>query len=433
MTKYWGGLLIGLIAGAVLPGTAAMAQSVTPNIGDSALPYSANRGRNVGVLERSRAQFEPTGVRVGGFNVRSRVQVGLTYIDNIYGSASAPSGDGAASIAPSVDVRSGWSQNSLNLSAGAQLLRYFTFSRENQTSWYVEPSGHVDLTSDLRLEGVATRSRVYEPRYAQGSPGNAVKPIPIDIGSIVTRAIYQAGRHRGIVAVSVRDIDYGNVPSIGGGIVDQRFRDRSNSRVEGRYEYALSPDTSLFAQASYAQIRYPKELAPADDQSSDETMLMAGVSFDLTALVRSTLAVGYVRREFEQPVFQTMEGVTADLRLQYFITQLTTISLIGRREINDSPFRGTGAYFSNSVRARADHELLRNLLLYVQADFERTSFKQVERRDRITWLSGGARYLANRTVEFGLTGSVGQRRSRGSVSRPDIDESRVLVSATWKH
>ena len=68
------------VAAAMLPGW-AQAQSITTRSFDNAIPFTYDRGRNIGVLERDRSDFEPIGIAVGGFTAFPSITVsGLSLI-----------------------------------------------------------------------------------------------------------------------------------------------------------------------------------------------------------------------------------------------------------------------------------------------------------------------------------------------------------------
>jgi uncharacterized protein (PEP-CTERM system associated) len=58
-----------------------------------------------------------------------------------------------------------------------------------------------------------------------------------------------------------------------------------------------------------------------------------------------------------------------------------------------------------------DHELLRNLLLNVNAYFENDSFQGISRTDNVFNVGAGVKYLVNRNLFLGGTYSYQQRSS----------------------
>jgi hypothetical protein len=424
------------LAAALLASAAALSGAHAQGIGgellESDLPFSPSRGRNIAVPDRPRPAYEATGVRAGSFLVFPRVEAGIGYLDNVYSSSIDPKGDGYAFIAPSVEARSDWSRHALKLGAGAELQRYFKLDSEDRTDWYVDAEGRFDIVGDSNVAVIERIAKTTEPRYAEGFPDDAAEPVPVRTYSITGRGTYQGARVRLIGAASVSRLDYKDVDSLSGGRVDQDYRDRKIYRFSGRGELAVIPDASVFLQYSHARISYDNFTLPIDDRSAHENQILGGVSMDLSGLLRGTIGVGYVERNFDLARFGTTKGVVADVRLQYFVTELTTITATAHRYVRDSAVRGAGGYFDNQIGLRADHELLRNLLLFLQAEYRHDKYQRIDRRDDIAFVGGGARYLMNPSWELGGRVEYTDRTSKGFDRGRDISELRALFTVTWK-
>jgi hypothetical protein len=73
----------------------------------------------------------------------------------------------------------------------------------------------------------------------------------------------------------------------------------------------------------------------------------------------------------------------------------------------------------------ADHELLRNLLLNINASYENDSFQGIVRTDNVFTGGGGLRYLVNRNLFFG--GSFSYQRRASTASGASYSQSILLV------
>lgn len=396
------------------------------------LPFSPSRGRNIAVPDRPRPAYEARGIRTGSFIVLPQVEVGLGYLNNVYSSSVNPKGDGYIYVAPSAVVKSDWSRHAVSLAAGADFEHYFKLGSENHTDWYVQGNGRYDIVGESNIEVIGRAAKTSEPRYAEGFPGDAAKPVPVHTYEGIARGTWQGARLRLIAAGSIARLDYRDVPSLSGGIVDQDYRDRTIARISGRAEYATTPDSSLFVQVSHARIKYDHFTLPLDDRSADETEVLGGVSLDLSGVMRGTVGVGYVQRDFDLAAYGKSHGVVADATVQWFVTQLTTVTATAHRYLRDSAVQGAGGYFDTEVGLRADHELLRNLLLFIQGEYRWDDYQRIDRTDHIKFVGGGARYLMNPSWEVGGRVEYTDRTSSGLNRDRNIDELRALVSVTWK-
>jgi uncharacterized protein (PEP-CTERM system associated) len=107
-------------------------------------------------------------------------------------------------------------------------------------------------------------------------------------------------------------------------------------------------------------------------------------------------------------------------RLVWNVTPLTTLTFSGLRTFNTgTPLNGTTAilgsagsgYLVSTVVANADHELLRNLLLNVNASYEGDNFQGIARTDNVFVAGAGVRYLVNRNLFLGGSYTYYQRSS----------------------
>lgn len=423
---------IALLLGSVSGLSGVHAQGISGELLESDLPFSPSRGRNIAVPDRPKPDFEAKGIQAGSFTVFPRVEAGIGYIDNVYSASIDPKGDVYALLAPSVTVRSDWSRHGLAINAGAEFQRYLKLDEENHTDWYVEGEGRYDIVGDSNIKLIPRIAKTTEPRYAEGFPDDAGEPVPVRTTSATVRGTYAGARVRLIGAASYTRLDYQDVDSLAGGTVDQDYRDRDIKRVSARAELAFTPDTALFAQVSHARISYDHFSLPIDDRSAKENQLLAGVSLDLSGLLRGTLGVGYTHRNFELAQYGTSKGFIADVKLQYFLSELTTVTATAHRYLRDSAIRNAGGYFDNQIGLRADHELLRNLLLFVQAEYRHDTYQRIDRRDNISFVGAGARYLVSPQWELGGRVEHTDRRSKGIDRGRNIRELRALMTVTWK-
>ena len=417
-------------SGAMLLATPAGAQQILQGpLLSSDLPLEYDRGRNTGVLERERPDYEAEGIRRGAFIILPRVEVSGGYSDNVYGLSADKTGDAFLAVDPSVQVESDWTSHSLVASAGAQLRRFADQTRRNETGLYARAAGHLEITRAASLDTGAYAQRSYEQRYSGSFPTDALGNVEYVTAGSYLRGRYDFGRLRAFGSAEATRVNFNDVQAIGGGVIDQDDRDRTVLRVGSRAEYGFTPDASVFLQISHADTDYDRLLATGvANRDSKEWRALAGLSFDLTALIRGRFGVGYVKRSFRSPLYGDIGGLAADARLEYFLTELTTITVGARRYIEDANLVGSGGYFANGVSAKVDHELLRNLLLNAGVDYESDDFEGIRRKDNIFIVSAGARYLVNRSVGLGFNLSHINRDSKGDLVGPSFDENRGTVS-----
>jgi hypothetical protein len=253
---------------------------------------------------------------------------------------------------------------------------------------------------------------------------------------IYSRGIWQLNRFRTTVGVEDRQYDYSDVPAenietgaIEGTLVN-RDRNRNEWRLIGREEFAVSPDTAVFGQVGYSDSRYahPNLVVPVSvggattetvNRDSTEFRGLVGANFDFAALMRGEFGVGYINRGYQAngPArYPTISGAMFEGKLEYFPTELDTITLVGSRLVQDAIYSiASGGYFDDEVNLRVDHELLRNLILNAAVGYDQQDYQGVDRHDHVFSVQGGANYFVTRSIGLGVTVNYADRSASGSV------------------
>ncbi|MBW4329912.1 outer membrane beta-barrel protein [Stakelama sp. CBK3Z-3] len=400
----------------------------------SPIPFNPDRGRNVSVLDRERPEYEPTGIPVGGFIAYPEVTAGVGYSDNVLGNTTVKRSDGFFALDPSILLESNWSRNSVTLSGGGNFRRFFDVTEKNEDGYHADATGRLDIKQGTYILGSAGIRRSYQAQYASDVPENTLGNIAYLRKQALLRGQYETGRFRIIGAANVVNLDFNDVRSLGGTVIDQDFRDRTETVGAARLEYALSPDLSVFGEGDYKNIDHDQKLiGTVPNRDGHEFKLLGGVSFDLTALMRAHVGAGYIQRDFDaSQQYPRMSGLAFDTRIEYFPSGLSTVSLVVKREIEEAVTSGTSGYFADTAAIRVDHELLRNLLLYIGSQYQRNDFENLDRKDEIALFEGGANFLVSQ--EWALGGGLlySRRSSSGAAAGPEFDEFRATISITLR-
>jgi hypothetical protein len=386
-----------------------------------------DRGRNVSVLQRERPDYVALGVPAGGFTVFPKLDASIAYESNIFATKVNKESAAVFRVNPSVDALSNWGRHQLRASAGLKLREVINHSDENETGWYARGFGRLDIHGQSYATATLDAQRSYQDRLESEFPVNAAKPIPYTAVGGTLRGVYQADRLRASVGGDIHTLNYSDVPTVTGGTLDNRGRDNTSYKAEARLEYAISPDTALFVRPGIGKIDYKTTggvFGPS--RNSNDYSVLAGANFDVTALVRGEVGVGYSSRKYESPAFGRISGFAMAGKVEYFPTQLTTVTLDGHRRVTDSIISGSAGYFDTGVGLTVDHELHRNVLVRVKGDYYALDYRGIDRSDRVYAISGGGTYLLSHTV--GLNGSVSYLKRTSSGANLGREYDDVIVS-----
>ena len=431
MSKMNARLTCVLLVGAAIPAGAAMAQSTTGSLAQ-AQSQSGDlfaRDRVVAVRDRPRPDYEALGVPVGTFTAYPRLQADAEYNDNIFAVSNGADGDWIVRLKPEVSLESGWSRHALAAYARATISRYQDFDGENSQDYGFGATGRLDVTRGSNVAAGADYARLSEPRTSSNAPASTREPISYDMSSAYLAGTRSSGRVKLSARADSRVYDYKDGVTLGGTIVDQDNRDRTVSSLTGRGDYAVSPDTAVFVQLTGNSRDYDtatSALLPARDSEGYEALV--GANFEVGALSRGEIAIGYISQSFDEAAYDEISGFGARAQLEWFPTQLTTVTGTASRTIEDAGIAGTGGYLSSAVGVQIDHELMRNVLLNANLTLAKDEYEGIDRDDDRLTASVGGTYLLNRAVGISLAASHFEQSSTGTGGGSDFDVNRLSLS-----
>lgn len=387
------------------------------------------RDRSVPVRQRPRPEYEALGLPLGAFSAFPRLEIGLERNDNIYATETGEVSDEIWRVRPEVNLVSNWPRHSASAYARASLNRYQSYDDENSNDWGLGASGRLDFARQSTLAFGTDFARAAEPRSSTSTPVAAAEPIEYDTASAYVAGSSTGGRMRLSGRADWRSFDYKDGVDVLGAVIDQSQRDRDVVSALARVDFAVSPATALFAQVTGNDRDYdvPSSLTYAARDSSGYELL-AGVNFELGAVARGEIAVGYISQSFDQAAFGDVDGFGARASFEWFPTQLTTVTLSGSRTVEDSAIAGSGGYLSTGGSIQIDHELLRNLILSANLNLASDDYEGIDRTDDRFTATVGATYFVNRRLGVNVAASRFDQSSSGALAGTNFDQNRLMVS-----
>jgi hypothetical protein len=390
------------------------------------------RDRNVAVDERPKPEYQPLPVRVGAFILDPTIAGGLEYNDNIYATNTNTVSDGIFHVDPSITAVSDWNRNQVSAFAKVDGDYYFDRTTENFTDYSFGAAGRLDVQHDLGFAAGATFEHDTEPRTSEASPVEAIHPIAYDYATGFIEGTKEFDRLRLTAKGTIDDYSYNNAETPGHAEIYEKDRDHTDLVGAFKAEYAYLPDFSLLASLVLNKHDYRNTLPGEILRNSDGYEATVGVNFDLTHLARGEFYLGYLDQTYDSSQFKDVSGFAIRGKVEYFPTQLTTVSLSGSRTVQDSGIFDVGGFFANDVALQVDHELLRNVVLTAQASYAEDDYQNYSRTDRISSEGVGVLYLMNRalTVKFNYTHL--NQDSTGSNAGPKFDINRVYATIGYQ-
>lgn len=374
------------------------------------------RGRYTAVTERSQPEFDPVPVRAGVFEIDASVGASAAYNDNIFAEASNEDDDTILRLTPRVDARTTWSTHQVALGGSVDHKEYPNNDSETSTDYNVYANGRLDVTRTFALRAGVDAQHVTEERYEPASIG-ALEPAAFDGYGVFASATYRMDRVQLDATLGVREQEYDQVL--------QRQRDNTDTYINARASYAISPDVAVFVQGRRSELDYS-----SSNRDGSRTNVEVGVNFELAAPFRGEIAVGSFQDE--RDVFEDTSGLSVAANVQWFPTQLTTVTFEAFRGATDPGLASSATAVSTAFGARVDHELYRNVLLFGGLRMENESFEgAIDREDDAlnAWI--GAAWKLNRHAHLEAMYSGRTQDSSGTSAGPDLDQNVLSVGVRF--
>ena len=392
--------------------TTAIAATIAPVAAAQDNPFA--RGRYIDVTERSQGEFDPQPVRAGGFDITSSVGVAAEYNDNIFAEPNNEDSDTILRATPRILARSTWSVHELEAGAEINHREYTDFGDESSTDYNLFVNGRIDVTRDFQFRLGADTAHITEERYAAASFG-INEAAEFDRSSVYALALYRNDRIQIEGTVGAADEQFDQ-------LAQQLIRDNTQTYVNGRVSYAVSPDIAFFVQARRSELDY-------DDPGRDgtRTTMDAGVNFELAAPIRGEIAIGNFSEERDAPTYGDVEGLNVAGNVKWFPTDLTTVTFIANRGVVDPGLATSATAINTAFGIRVDHELLRNLLLFGNIRQENNAYEGsvIDRDDDALSVALGGAYKLNPNMHFEFALTTRSQESSGANAGPDLDVNTI--------
>ena len=402
----------GLIVCAVCGGSAPAQEIADPAAG---LP----------VRERDRLGYEPVGVRLGSFLFYPSLLAGPFYDSNLFATPANAIDDSGLLMSPRLSAASQFSRHALKFELGADHFRYRRQRSEDRTDLFARADGRLDVRRDMVAMASLEAAHTHEDRASPDSPALAAEPVAANLLSGSATLNKTFNRFGLSLGTAVAWADYEDVDRIGGGVLDQDFRDHVVYSLGGRGTYAWMPGQRVFADLRANWRRYDSPGTLAFD--SHGFTALAGLEFALTTLLHGELGLGYFRQQYDSPTVPDLEGPSYLANLIWNPTPLMTVTLSGKRQVQDSAGTGAVARIESSFEAVLDYELLRNLIISPRLRFVHEDYAGLARTDTLVQPGLKLEYLINRHVAVGAEYVFTTRES--NLTGIDYDRHQASIHA----
>lgn len=358
-----------------------------------------DRDRYVAVTDRPQPAYDPVPLQAGAFEVRPELELGIGTQSNLFATDQNEIDDVVVIAAPTVRAQSTWSRHQLNLDANVRHREFLDTGSQSTTAYGAGLRGRLDVSSSFDISAGVRANKGFEARTEAGTNRAAVEPVEVNRTGGDLGATYQSGRIRLTASAAFDEYDYEDSETSTGGVLDQDFRDRDQSDFRARAAYAVNRDFALFVEAGQVEREYnSSNTTGALNRDSTGNIVRVGANFELPVLLRGDVAIGTQSFDFDDPSLADIDSTSIDARVQWFVSQLVTLTAAGSQTVEDPGLFATPGADVTSWTVRGDYEARRNLLLFAQANVANYDFEGINRSDDRLTAAVGATYKVNKNI-----------------------------------
>lgn len=359
--------------------------------------YGTEQG--VTVKSRARPEYEPLGFHIDTTTIRPQLGMSAGYDDNIFG---GPSHRGAWTIAaqPSVLASTDNSVGSAGLYLSANDVRYLGVPSQDRTDGSAFLGGTINLGQDKLTLGAGYLAQHEDRTALDALPSD--RPVAFTVADF--RVSYDAvfGRFTATPSVEANDRQFANT-TIFGQPVSEAARDRTSVQpgLTLRYGWMSGRDVLWVNRLVETNYTHPSIGQPSNNSNAWQSLL--GVDYDDDTVWNYRLLGGVEYRQAAASTAASQTTGIAEAEITWSPTGMTTVRASAFRGVEDAAQTGLSSYTYTTASLRADHELLRNVLLTASATVRQATFNQSGGQQLGLGFDTGASWLVNRNLRLSLT------------------------------
>ncbi len=403
----------------------------------SAMAAEITRGETV--TTRPRPNYDAVGTRLGGFNLYPEATLEFMYDDNILAvDKDAPEefdlDDLIITLAPAIALRSDWSRHALNMGGRVSAGRYNEYSSQDFTDYELWADGNIEFGRSL-LGARISHNHLHELRTSANDE-RTVFPTEFNVDNVAVIYRYAPNRFyaRGSLEFTNYDFDKTlRIPEFRPpNYNDNDDRDRLVTDVRLRGGYLISPSYSMFLEGRLYDFDYDlEEDRHGVKRDSDGYDVLIGSEFDLSGVTSGEVFLGYRNIEYVDIRFQTQDGPMFGANIDWNITQLTTVTLLGSQRLYGTTVVVAGEGPASGIETVelgvvANHELRRNIILNLELRGSNEEFLQTTREDDVVIFRLGGEYLLNRNWRLNA-GYTYQKRDSNTANARDFRVNQIFL------
>jgi hypothetical protein len=372
--------------------------------------------------------FLPDGIDLGSYLLYLTLGGGTTYDDNIYALRDNRVSDFRNEGSASVALISRLPRHLFNVYLDGKYVSYADHEDDNYLDGGALAELRLDIDHGHALGARLSSTYEHEGHLSPETPLDARERVPVLTNEARIALTRDQGRLGANVGLDFTDYDYSDVEAFDGSLIDQDFRDMTSYGAYLGLNYRFSPGYKLLAS-----VRAGREIYDDADAASRNATLYEGklgLAFELSPLWKAYLSAGYGLADYDSSGREAFGALIYDGKLEWLASPLLTFTLTAGQSIDEASFGNEGAVLETRVDLKAEYEVLRNLMLFGSAGYERADIGSASRIDDVYIGNIGAEYTINKNLLF----TVGYEHEERYSTDPDYDMqvNRYKVGLTYR-
>lgn len=382
------------------------------------------------VDDADRGFAAPDGFRIGNFFYYPSVSETIVYDSNIYGQAKDPVADWRFITSPKITVQSQLPRHVFDMTVFGRFVNFARNTDQNYANFGAAARGAIHIDHAHTFSASVSARREHEERSAITASQAAAEPVPVDQLRASVGLTRDAGRLYGTIAASAEKLDYHSVPAIGGGRLNQDYRDQELYSAHIRAGYRISPGFDLVAKVRGIRQFNEPEAAGFEDRDSTGYEISAGLAFETDPLLKWRILGGYGERTFDRADLGRVSTSILEAHMQWLATDRLTVTAVASREIADEFGADDNGRIETGAGITADYEIRHDLYATVNVGYTDADFIGSSRNDQIFEAGVSLDYHVSKNALVTLGYTYETRDS--NESNFDLDRSIVRVGGTLK-
>ena len=369
--------------------------------------------------------YQPLGIRVGAFILRPAIDVTGGY-DSNPGRNTRPEGSPLYVVAPELQIKSDWARHEFRANLRGNYTGYTELPSLNSPSFESILDGRIDVTRQTRVE---LQSRFQVATDTPGSPNfqaDVARPtIYTNVGG--TAALFHRFNRLEIGGKAIVDrTRYEDSELTDGTTVNNKDRDFAAYGLELRGSYELTPGVKPFAAVTGDKRVYDLSVDSFGVQRDSRGLTpRLGTTFELSRQLTGDVSVGYLRRTYEDPQLQDLNGIVADASLIWTASALTKATFTAKSTVYESTDPEVSGVLARDFGVQVDHSFREWLIGMLKFGYGLDDYVGTSRVDQRLSVAAGLTYKMNRNVQW--KGEVRREQRDSNVQGEDYTANIFLL------